>query len=147
MTETTFLVKFFVDGVKIDEQEVVKGATLPNMADPINDEGDQFVGWTLNNAPFDLDTPIESNLILFAEFEPIVEHEVTFVWGHGIDDETDFAIDGTIIEAPEAQTVEGYDFVGWFNEGVEFNFTTPITENLVLVADWEEIPEPTEPDI
>lgn len=136
-TETTFLVKFFVDGVKTDEQEVAKGATLTGVTDPTGDDGEAFVGWTLNNVPFDLDTPIESNLILFAEFEPIVEHEVTFVWGHGIDDETDFVIDGTIIGAPEAQTVEGYDFLGWFNEGVEFNFTAPITESLVLVADWE----------
>lgn len=48
---------------------------------------------------------------------------------------------GETVAAPPVPTMGGFTFAGWFREGVdtafEFN-TTPITENVILYADWTE---------
>ena len=45
--------------------------------------------------------------------------------------------DGTIKE-PEAPTKEGYDFAGWYYNDTEFDFNTPITNDITLEARWVE---------
>ncbi|MCK9537161.1 MAG: InlB B-repeat-containing protein, partial [Bacilli bacterium] len=40
--------------------------------------------------------------------------------------------------APETPTREGYDFLGWYLGENEFNFNTPVSDNIELVAIWEE---------
>ncbi len=50
---------------------------------------------------------------------------------------------------PDSPTRDGYTFTGWFTEdGVQFDFSTPITGDITLYAGWVEgEPEPTpEPD-
>ena len=41
------------------------------------------------------------------------------------------------VEKPDATKKVGYTFKGWFNREEEFNFETPITENIKLTAKWE----------
>ena len=36
-------------------------------------------------------------------------------------------------------TKEGFEFNGWYNGETLFNFTTPITANITLTADWLEV--------
>lgn len=36
-------------------------------------------------------------------------------------------------------TQAGYNFLGWYKDGVKFNFSTPITANITLVAQWEKV--------
>ncbi|MBR6530574.1 MAG: InlB B-repeat-containing protein, partial [Clostridia bacterium] len=43
---------------------------------------------------------------------------------------------GQLAYAPSAPTKEGYDFVGWTLNGVEYDFSTPVTETITLVANW-----------
>ena len=45
------------------------------------------------------------------------------------------------LEKPEDPTKEGYKFVSWTLNGVEYDFTTPITDNIKLTATWEETEE------
>lgn len=42
----------------------------------------------------------------------------------------------------------GYEFLGWYLNGVKYDFSTPVTEQIVLVAKWEKKEEqkPDEPD-
>ena len=47
---------------------------------------------------------------------------------------------GTVISAP-ATTREGYTLTGWKNGSTDFDFSTPVTSNLELTAQWvEKIP-------
>ena len=39
---------------------------------------------------------------------------------------------------PNDPTREGYTFLGWYNGDVAFDFNTPITANLILVAKWQQ---------
>ena len=46
-----------------------------------------------------------------------------------------------LVEEPERLTRDGYEFVGWYEDdtlNVEFDFNTPITDDLELYAKWEE---------
>ena len=41
------------------------------------------------------------------------------------------------VEKPNVPVREGYTFKGWYKDGAEFNFETPITEDITLTAKWE----------
>lgn len=40
------------------------------------------------------------------------------------------------ISAPTQPTKNGYNFDGWYNGETKFDFTTPITDNITLTAQW-----------
>lgn len=42
-----------------------------------------------------------------------------------------------LVEKPQDLIKEGYDFIGWFLDGKEYNFQTPVTSDLILVAKWD----------
>ena len=46
---------------------------------------------------------------------------------------------GELIELPESPKKEGFQFLGWYLEEDKFDFSTPILENLTLVAKFSEI--------
>ena len=43
----------------------------------------------------------------------------------------------TPADRPADPTKEGYTFIGWYNGESEWNFETPVTENLTLTAKWQ----------
>lgn len=44
---------------------------------------------------------------------------------------------GSTVERPETPVREGYDFLGWYLDGAEFDFGTKIEDDLVLIAHWQ----------
>ena len=42
------------------------------------------------------------------------------------------------VKKPEDPILSGYDFLGWYYLGEEYDFTTPVTHNLTLTAHWKE---------
>lgn len=50
--------------------------------------------------------------------------------------------EGEPVKAPADPTREGYTFKGWFYNDTEWNFENPVTEDMVLVAQWEKLPDP-----
>ena len=63
------------------------------------------------------------------------------------DPETVEVLSGMTVERPEDPTREGYEFLSWATKEdyVEYDFDTPVTENLHLVALWYRTEE-TEPE-
>lgn len=39
---------------------------------------------------------------------------------------------------PAEPTADGYTFLGWYLDGKEYDFTTPVEGNITLTAEWEE---------
>lgn len=66
------------------------------------------------------------------------EFTVKYVYGNGDEDlETTVARDGFVPE-PKDPVWDGYVFVGWYVDGEEYDFTTPVTADVTLTAQWEE---------
>lgn len=59
--------------------------------------------------------------------------------------------EGTVIDRPADPKRKGYFFKGWYLNGALYDFSAPVTEDIVLTAVWEAIPEDyegvLEPDI
>lgn len=45
---------------------------------------------------------------------------------------------GHTAKKPQDPIMEGYEFLGWYYDGKEFDFNTKITENMTIVGQWQE---------
>lgn len=52
-------------------------------------------------------------------------------------------IAGNVIESIDPPTKEGYIFVSWQKDGLEYDLDTPVNEDITLTATWVQIPELT----
>ncbi len=69
-----------------------------------------------------------------------VSHElaVTFMPKNGKSDFVNWVYEGETVAEEPAVTRDGYKFLGWYLGEEKFDFNTPITEDITLVAKWEE---------
>lgn len=77
----------------------------------------------------------------------VEDFTVSFVFQNGMSERIEIVQEGKLVAKPENPTKEGYLFKGWFTSNsydIEYDFTTPITTDIVLYAKWEE--EPIDPD-
>ena len=45
---------------------------------------------------------------------------------------------GDTATRPEDPTEEGYTFLGWYVDGKEYDFSTPVKDDITITAEWEE---------
>lgn len=45
---------------------------------------------------------------------------------------------GDTATRPEDPTADGYTFTGWYVDGKEYDFSTPVKEDITITAEWEE---------
>ena len=127
-------------------QQIADGGTLTEPYVPERD-GYTFTGWLLDGRPFDFSTPVTGDMTLTAgwqENEPPapVTHTVTFDSAGGSPVEPQTVADGAAAIDPGVPSRDGYKFTGWLLDGEPFDFSTPITGDITLVAGWEESEEP-----
>lgn len=67
-----------------------------------------------------------------------IKYNVVFDTDGGNNITTKNVSTGSLVEKPENPTKTGFKFICWMLDGVEFDFTTPITTNITLKAKWEE---------
>jgi uncharacterized repeat protein (TIGR02543 family) len=142
----TFTVEFR-DGARSNTVNVPFGGTVPMPADPVR-EGEVFMGWFTaqeGGTEWDFSTHITSNLVLYAHWDGLVLFIVTFDPCNG-DAAVETKIEkGHTCPVPIAIPMrEGYAFLGWFTAstgGSQWDFDTPITEDIVLYAQWGEVTE------
>ena len=139
-------------GTEHRKVEVTRGDPVDRPADPTR-TGYTFGGWYKEAActtAYDFTTPVTENLTLYAKWET-VKHTVTFNWNYDgakepfYEDKVDY---NTAVTKPadpiRADGPNGakYTFAGWYTDEdctIEYNFTTPVTENLTLYAKWETV--------
>lgn len=99
------------DGV---DYEVKQGHTLPPITPQVI-EGKVFLGWLLDGITFDVETPIESDLVLTPEYRDAQTYEVTLELNGGL------ITSPNVFELYEYEdlvlpiiTKTGYLFVGWY---------------------------------
>ena len=117
-----------VESQTIEENEVVSEPTAPTKDDC------KFGGWLLNGEAYDFATPVTGDIELTAKW--IAGYAVTFNSDGGSAVETQDVDEGQTVSEPTAPTKMGYVFAGWTLNGEAYNFATPITGDIELLATW-----------
>ena len=125
------------DGLK-GTAVVTDGKPLPKPTDPKR-AGYVFKGWRLDGRTYDFNQPVTKDLTLTADWEIAVpdRHTVTFDTKGGSAVSPITVKDGNTIAKPMTPTRKGYEFKGWLLNGKPYDFTTPVTSDITLIADWE----------
>ena len=127
-----------IAGVKVEDGKKV--ARPEN--DPVK-EGYKFIGWFVDGKEFDFNTEIKGNLVIEARFEKNdTPTPQPGEWTVTINGQTVTVKDGETLARPADPVKDGYKFIGWFVDGKEFDFNTPITGNLKIEARFEKLPTP-----
>ena len=139
----------FADGSDVQSFAVKDEETVLEPTTPVK-EGYTLKGWTVGgSAEYKFTTPVTADLVLYAMWEKkqsvTVEHTVVFVANGGTfaDGKNRMAFevaDGTVLMQPEKPTRADFTFGGWMLRGAAYDFTRPVSENLVLEAQW--VPNP-----
>ncbi len=69
----------------------------------------------------------------------IIKNSVTFESNGGSSVDLQSVVDGECALQPATPTRTGYEFKGWIYDGATFDFSTPITMDIVLEAKWQPI--------
>ncbi len=123
-------------------QEVLEGSLFNNPGNPTK-EGYTFIEWRLNGVKYDFNTPITGNITLIAHYEsnaPQTKYIITLdVNGGTLPAGTPITYEvteGAVFNNPGTPTRNGYTFIEWRLNGVKYNFATPVTGNITLVAEY-----------
>lgn len=68
--------------------------------------------------------------------------EVEFVYNNGTDNTVTKVVENTPVDEPEEPTYEGHEFLSWYEDDTfknEWDFETPVEEDITLHAKWEKI--------
>ncbi len=124
-----------VGNTEIADRLVEVGATLTEPTPPTKD-GYAFVGWSYNNEKWDFSLDmVTCDMTLVATW--LKTYTVTFDT-NGSEDEIPQRtyLEGQLIEQPPIPTLDGYIFEDWFVDGEYWDFETPISSDITLVAGW-----------
>lgn len=136
-----YTITFDSDGGSVVEKQIVKrGEKVNKPTDPTRD-GYIFIEWDLGSSIYDFSAKVTRNLILKAVWKEQEGGKVTYVINFNTDGGNSVSNqiinkDGTITK-PQDPVRDGYKFLGWYSNNVLFDFNTPVTTNLELVAKWE----------
>ena len=138
-----YTITFDSDGGSVVEKQIVKrGEKVNKPTDPTRD-GYIFIEWDLGSSIYDFSAKVTRNLILKAIWKEQEGGKVTYVVNFNTDGGNSISNqiinkDGTITK-PQDPVRDGYKFLGWYSNNVLFDFNTPVTKNLELVAKWEKV--------
>lgn len=124
------------DDGTVSAVSVAYGNPVDRPADPVRD-GYRFDGWLLDGKTYDFARPVTSDITLTASWTKIpVTHTVAFDAGNGSKTDIRTVRDGTPVARPKDPTHKGWTFMGWTLDGRPYDFATPVTRDITLVADW-----------
>ena len=141
-----FTVSFNTNGGTeiLDQVNIESGSLATTPTNPTKN-GYTFVGWYKNSdltAVFDFNTPITSNITLYAKWNEVSVDKYTVSFetngGTAIISITDI-VSHSKITKPTDPTKEGYTFGGWYTDSLTtapYDFEAGVTGNITLYAKW-----------
>ncbi len=144
----SYSVKFYDESVLLDlPPNSYSVLDLVNLPTPTKD-GFEFVGWyldaNLTNKVDGITKGSTGDKEFYAKWEEVasVIEKVNVVFNTlgGTPAPEALELDkGEKTTEPATPKRDGYKFLGWLLEGVLYDFNTPVNEDIVLVAKWQEI--------
>ncbi|NLY10014.1 MAG: hypothetical protein GXZ11_09060 [Tissierellia bacterium] len=141
-TAKTFKVTFKVDNTNYIIQDVKEGQTANSVNAP-DKKGKIFKGWFKGEetTPYNFSTPVTADFTLNAKYEKVGKVTVTF-----FSDATNEVIDQVKVDKgkPVSKPAAAPDVVGkifrfWsMNKTTEFDFSTPINDNTMIYAIYDD---------
>ena len=120
-----------------DAQMVVKDDKATEPTAPTR-EGYTFVEWQLDGKKYDFSTKVTKDITLVAVWKENT-YTVTFDAKGGTPAPNAQTVkEGKAATAPTAPTKKGYTFVEWQLDGAKYDFSTPVTKDITLVAVWKQ---------
>ena len=131
---TTYKVSFEMNGHGEDISSLENLTSLPSQLPLVDDLVDYcFLGWYLDENLTELATPgieISKDMILYAKWE-LKTYTISF---DGVEQVLDY---NSVIVAPADPTKEGYTFLGWYMDEVEFEEGLKATSDMAFVSKFE----------
>ncbi len=140
----TFSVEFDLNGgvssSLIETQKIKEGGLVTEPEEPVK-EGHDFISWTFNDKDWGFSSNKVSKDITLTAKWALKEYTVTFnTKGFAPEPEVQIVKYGEKASIPaNLDALEGNAFLGWYLYNEEFDFDTPIKENLVITPKWESI--------
>lgn len=106
--------------------------------------GYRFTGWntradgTGQNVKAGDTTSFTANTTLYAQWQA-TSHTVTFDTNGGNAIASQTVDDKGKAKEPTAPTRDSWTFAGWYLNGVKYDFTTPVTQDITLKAGWKRV--------
>lgn len=125
----------FIDYKKEQTVQIGDKAVRP---DPPKKSGYIFLGWYYGDKLFDFDMDILEDITLVAKYQK-EKVCVKFLLDNGDDDIVVTVNYGGKVDKPSEQTRNGYTFIGWYKDDVEYDFSRKVYEDIEIRAKWENI--------
>ena len=134
-----YTVTFVDDNTELSSIIVKYGTNLANIGTP-KKEGYIFSSWLKDGLYYDTSSPVKEDMTLTASWveepTPPNMHKVTFNFGEYKKSQT--IDDGALVTEPtQKPKKEKHKFLGWYLDDKLYDFTTPVTSDIELVAKFE----------
>lgn len=134
-SKATYTVSFESNGgTTVASQSVEEGKTATEPTAPTY-TGYTFEGWYSQGEKYDFSTAVNSNVTLVAQWS-INSYTVSFDSDGGSSVASQTINYGYTATQPASPTKTGYTFAGWYNGSAEYDFSTAVTSNVTLTAQW-----------
>lgn len=121
-------------GTEVESQTITKHSSATEPPSPTK-PGYHFIGWTLNSINYDFSNEVTENITLLANWEK-TEFLVIFDPNGGSMIAPQTVAKGETATEPVNSLRDGYTFIEWQLNGNSYDFNTPVTEDVLLVAKW-----------
>ena len=129
-------VKVIVNGKNEEILEARRGY-LEELPEAPDIPGYTFNHWEYNGEEYTTETKLDENAEVIGIYEKnIIYYTVTFKVDNGSSDSVFTIEENTKVTKPSNPTKKGYTFKGWYLNDKLFDFNTPITSNITLVAKY-----------
>ncbi len=125
-------------GSIVDSIKVKKGSTIENIEKPTK-EGYIFVSWHKNGIKYNERTPVTEDLKLTAFWTEIPDLAKSYKVVFDVNNKKNEVIVDSkeTVKKPDNPSLKYYDFVDWYLGDKPYDFNTPVTKDLYLVAKFK----------
>ena len=135
----TYTVTFMDEDKLLDSVVIKKGDTISKIDKPTKD-GYIFVTWLKDGIEYDNNNEVNSDITLMASWtkEPVIKKNYTVTFNYGTEIKTQTITEGEKATKPEHDPKkEKHIFLGWYVGETLYDFDSPVTKDIVLLAKFK----------